>query len=164
MSNKICRQPQDRFADYVPTSILKICRTKFVGSHKTGSQIMSQPLFKKYVEHCLWVGTRPAPAKRQQLTELELYISFLPHYFMPKGQFYALAIFVMGRLGTTGAGLKPWGGRRACSHDYPMALDPLLHWEQKPAHDFLFLFRFKYQTIMTASRYVTLWTNGNSPW
>ena len=27
---------------------------------------------------------------------------------MPKGQFYALAIFVMDRLGTTGAGLKPW--------------------------------------------------------
>ena len=70
---------------------------------------MSQPLFKKYVEHCLWVGTRPAPAKRQQLTELELYISFLPHYFMPKGQFYALAIFVMGRLGTTGVGLKDMG-------------------------------------------------------
>ena len=27
-----------------------------------------------------------------------MYISFEPHYFMPKGQFYALAIFVMGRL------------------------------------------------------------------
>ena len=64
---------------------------------------------------------------------------------MPYGQFYALAIFVMGRLDTTGVGLEPWGGRRACSHDYPMALDPLLHWEQKPAHDFLFSFRFKYQ-------------------
>ena len=61
---------------------------------------------------------------------------------MPKGQFYALAIFVMGRLDTTGVGLKPWGRRRACSHDYPMALDPLLHWEQKPAHDFLFTFSF----------------------
>ena len=28
---------------------------------------------------------------------------------MPKGQFYALAIFVMGRLGTTGVGLKDMG-------------------------------------------------------
>ena len=91
LSNKICRQPQDRFTDYVPTSILKICRTKFVGRHKTGSQIMSQTLFKKYVEHFLWA----APAKRQQLTELEHHISFQPHYFMPYGQFYALAIFVL---------------------------------------------------------------------
>ena len=23
------------------------------------------PTFFKYVEHCLWAGTRPAPAKRQ---------------------------------------------------------------------------------------------------
>ena len=61
---------------------------------------------------------------------------------MPKGQFYALAIFVMGRLDTTGVGLKTWGSQRACSHDYPMALDPLLHWEQKPVHDFLFSFPF----------------------
>ena len=61
---------------------------------------------------------------------------------MPYGQFYALAIFVMGRLDTTGAGLKTWGRQRACSHDYPMALDPLLYWEQKPAYDFLFTFSF----------------------
>ena len=27
-----------------------------------GPQIMSQPLLYKYVEHCLWAGTRPAPA------------------------------------------------------------------------------------------------------
>ena len=59
---------------------------------------------------------------------------------LPKGQFYALAIFVIGRLDTKGVGLKPWGRQRACSQDYPMALDPLLHWEQKPAHDFLFSF------------------------
>ena len=70
---------------------------------------------------------------------------------MPYGQFYALAIFVMGRLDTTGVGLKTWGRKRACSHACPMSLDPLLHWEQKPAHDFLF--HYKYQTIMTASRF-----------
>ena len=59
---------------------------------------------------------------------------------MPYGQFYALAIFIMDRLDTKGVGLKPWGRQRACSQDYPMALDPLLQWEQKPVHDFLFPF------------------------
>ena len=42
---------------------------------------------------------------------------------MPKGQFYALAIFVMGRLDTKGVGLKLWGRRRACSQDYPIAVE-----------------------------------------
>ena len=60
---------------------------------------------------------------------------------MPKGQFYALAIFLMDRLDTKGVGLKAWGRRRACSQDYPMPLDPLLHGEQKPVHDFLFRFK-----------------------
>ena len=59
---------------------------------------------------------------------------------MPYGQFYALAIFIMDRLDTKGVGLKPWGRQRACSQDYPMALGPLLQWEQKPVHDFLFSF------------------------
>ena len=75
---------------------------------------------------------------------------------MPKGQFYALAIFIMDRLDTKGVGLKPWGRQRACSQDYPMALDPLLHWEQKPAHDFFFFSVLNIKTIMTASRFVTL--------
>ena len=57
---------------------------------------------------------------------------------MPKGQFYALAIFVMGRLDTKGVGLKLWGRRRACSQAYPIALDPLLLGEHKHDHDFLF--------------------------
>ena len=57
---------------------------------------------------------------------------------MPKGQFYALAIFVMGRLDTKGVGLKLWGRRRACSQDYPIALAPLLLGEHKHDHDFLF--------------------------
>ena len=72
---------------------------------------------------------------------------------MPKGQFYALAIFDMGRLDTTGVGLKTWGSQRACSHDYPMALDPLLHGEQKPAHDFLFRFVLNTKTIMPHGHY-----------
>ena len=62
---------------------------------------------------------------------------------MPKGQFYALAIFVMDRLDTKGVGLKLWGRRRACSQDYPIALDPSLLGEHKPGHDFLFSFPFK---------------------
>ena len=61
---------------------------------------------------------------------------------MPKGQFYALAIFIMDRFDTEGVGLKPCGRQRACSQDYPMALDPLLHGEQKPVHDFPFSFPF----------------------
>ena len=48
---------------------------------------------------------------------------FRPQDFMPKGQFYALAIFVMGRLDTKGVGLKLWGRRRACSQDYPIAVE-----------------------------------------
>ena len=44
--------------------------------------------------------------------------------FYAQEQFYALAIFVMGRLDTKGMGLKLWGRRRACSQDYPIALDP----------------------------------------
>ena len=95
---------------------------------------------------CFWgtfsaASTRPAPAKRQQLAEIEHRIYIQPHYFMPYGQFYALAIFIMDRLDTKGVGLKPWGRQRACSQDYPMALDPLLQWEQKPVHDFLFSFQ-----------------------
>ena len=62
---------------------------------------------------------------------------------MPKGQFYALAIFVMGRLDTKGVGLKLWGRQRACSQDYPIALDPLLLGEHKHDHDFLFSFPFE---------------------
>ena len=62
---------------------------------------------------------------------------------MPKGQFYALAIFVMGRLDTKGVGLKLWGRRRACSQDYPIVLDPLLLGEHKHDHDFLFSFPFE---------------------
>ena len=62
---------------------------------------------------------------------------------MPKGQFYALAIFVMGRLDTKGVGLKLWGRRRACSQDYPIVLDPLLLGEHKHGHDFLFSFPFE---------------------
>ena len=62
---------------------------------------------------------------------------------MPKGQFYALAIFVMGRLDTKGVGLKLWGRRRACSQDYPIALDPLLLGEHKHDHNFLFSFPFE---------------------
>ena len=62
---------------------------------------------------------------------------------MPKGQFYALAIFVMVRLDTNGVGLKLWGRRRACSQDYPIALDPLLLGEHKHDHDFLFSFPFE---------------------
>ena len=61
-------------------------------------------------------------------------------YFMRSAQFYAIAIFVMDRLDTEGVGLKLWGRRRACSQDYPIALDPLLHGEHKHGHDFLFLF------------------------
>ena len=62
---------------------------------------------------------------------------------MPKGQFYALAIFVMVRLDTKGVGLKLWGRQRACSQDYPIALDPLLLGEHKHDHDFLFSFPFE---------------------
>ena len=64
---------------------------------------------------------------------------------MPKGQFYALAIFLMDRLDTKGVGLKPWGRPRACSQDYPMALDPLLNGSRSLFMIFFFLFRFKYQ-------------------
>ena len=74
---------------------------------------------------------------------------------MPKGQFYALAIFIMDRLDTKGVGLKLWSRQRACSQDYPMALDPLLQWEQKSVHDFLFPFPFSNtRTIMTAYRFM----------
>ena len=72
-----------------------------------------------------------------------LWTIFRPQDFMPKGQFYALAIFVMGRLDTKGVGLKLWGRRRACSQDYPIALDPLLLGEHKHDHDFLFSFPFE---------------------
>ena len=68
---------------------------------------------------------------------------------MPKGQFYALAIFVMGRLDTKGVGLKLWGRRRACSQDYPIALDPLLLGEHKHDHDFLFSFPFENAKAMS---------------
>ena len=68
---------------------------------------------------------------------------------MPKGQFYALAIFVMGRLDTKGVGLKLWGRRRACSQDYPIALDPLLLGEHKHDHDFLFSFPFENAKAIT---------------
>ena len=67
-----------------------------------------------------------------------LWTIFRPQDFMPKGQFYALAIFVMVRLDTKGVGLKLWGRRRACSQDYPITLDPLLLEEHKHDHDFLF--------------------------
>jgi len=80
-----------------------------------------------------------------------LWTIFRPQDFMPKGQFYALAIFVMGRLDTKGVGLKLWGRRRACSQDYPIALDPLLLGEHKHDHDFLFSFPFENaKAIMTA--------------
>ena len=62
---------------------------------------------------------------------------------MPKGQSYALAIFVMGTLDTKDVGLKRWSRRRACSQDYHIALDPLLLGEHKPGHDFLFSFPFE---------------------
>ena len=64
-------------------------------------------------------------------------------YFMRSAQFYAIAIFVMDRLDTEGVGLKLWGRRRACSQDYPIALDPLLLGEHKHGHDFLFSFPFE---------------------
>jgi len=74
---------------------------------------------------------------------------------MPKGQFYAIAIFVMGRLDTEGVGLKLWGRRRACSQDYPIALDPLLLEEHKPVHNFLFPFPFvNAKAVMTVSRFM----------
>ncbi len=63
-------------------------------------------------------------------------------YFMRSAQFYAIAIFVMGRLDTEGVGLKLWGRRRACSHDYPIALDPLLQGSISLSMIFFFLFRF----------------------
>jgi hypothetical protein len=62
--------------------------------------------------------------------------------FYAHGAILCLAIFIMVRLDTTGVGLKSWGRRRACLHDYPMTLDPLLHGEQKPDHDFPFPFPF----------------------
>ena len=61
---------------------------------------------------------------------------------MPKGQFYALAIFLMDRLDTKGVGLKPWGRPRACSQDYPMALDPLLNGSRSLFMIFFFLFKY----------------------
>ena len=45
---------------------------------------------------------------------------------MPKGQFYALAIFVIGRLDTKGVGLKPWGSLASKLAACPVALDPHL--------------------------------------
>ena len=63
---------------------------------------------------------------------------------MHSAQFYALAIFVMDRLDTEGVGLKLWGRRRASSQDYPIALDPLLHWEHKHGLDFLFSVPFPF--------------------
>ena len=74
---------------------------------------------------------------------MELWTIFRPQDFMPKGQFYALAIFVMGRLDTKGVGIKLWGRRRVCSQDYPIALSPLLLREHKHDHDFLFSFPFE---------------------
>ena len=71
---------------------------------------------------------------------------------MPYGQFYALAIFIMDRLDTKGVGLKPWGRQRACSQDYPMALDPLLQWEQKPVHDFLFKYQDNYDLCFSPDK------------
>ena len=45
-----------------------------------------------------------------------------------------------------------------------MVRTPLLQWEQKPVHDFLFSFSvLNINTIMTASRFVTLWTHGKYP-
>ena len=70
----------------------------------------------------------------------QFYTPWYDYYFMRVSAILCKAIFVIGRLDTKGVGLKPWGRQRACSQDYPMALDPLLHWEQKPAHDFLFSF------------------------
>ena len=51
---------------------------------------------------------------------------------MPKGQFYALAIFVMDRLNTTVVGLKTWGSHASKLAAYPMAIDPHLWCQSLP--------------------------------
>ena len=63
--------------------------------------------------------------------------------FYAQGAILRVSDFRMGRLDTKGVGLKLWGRRRACSQDYPIALDPLLLGEHKHDHDFLFSFPFE---------------------
>jgi len=63
--------------------------------------------------------------------------------YLSAAGFYVQGAIVMGRLDTKGVGLKLWGRRRACSQDYPIALDPLLLGEHKHDHDFLFSFPFE---------------------
>ncbi len=74
-------------------------------------------------------------------------------------QFYAIAIFFMGRLDTKGVGLKGWSSQRACSQGGPITSDPSLHWERKPAHDFLHFYRICCYSLTIFSMLVSLYEN-----